>query len=207
MKNPWEMLPLDIYEAHMKLSGISQMQALGAVMKAQLRDYPFKTVAILGIAGGNGLEHIGSTVEKVYGIDINKDYINICKKRYAYLGKRLELICTDLSHIEKLPPCELVLANLIVEYTGMQTFTNLICVSVPCCVSCVIQYSAETDFVSVSPYTNAFERIAAIHEDIDKDTLTKAMDRIGFRKTHEESIALPGSKALTRLDYLDYKDV
>lgn len=72
MSNPWEKVSLKDYENHMKLSTVHKLQELNEIMKSQIYKYKVKTVAILGIAGGNGLEHIDiSKIDKVYGIDIN----------------------------------------------------------------------------------------------------------------------------------------
>lgn len=44
------------------------------MMKEQFQ-FPVSNVVILGIAGGNGLEHIQTEkFKKVYGIDINQHY-------------------------------------------------------------------------------------------------------------------------------------
>lgn len=54
------------------------------MMKEQFDSYDIKVIMILGIAGGNGLEHIKSnTFEKVYGADVNQKYLNECQKRTA----------------------------------------------------------------------------------------------------------------------------
>ena len=58
MKNPWEEIDLEIYESHMRLDSVMQLQAMNAIMKKQLEAYPAATAMILGVAGGNGLEHI-----------------------------------------------------------------------------------------------------------------------------------------------------
>lgn len=58
MKNPWEEIKLSDYENHMKSDYVMQLQGLNEMMKGQLETYPVSTVMILGIAGGNGLEHI-----------------------------------------------------------------------------------------------------------------------------------------------------
>ena len=57
MRNPWEEIRLEDYEKHMALDSVRQLQALNGIMKAQMEAYPVKTVMILGVAGGNGLEH------------------------------------------------------------------------------------------------------------------------------------------------------
>ena len=54
-------------------------------MKGQL-DYPVSSVMILGVAGGNGLEHIQKTrFKKVYGIDVNQHYLNQTAERYVLI--------------------------------------------------------------------------------------------------------------------------
>lgn len=58
MPNPWEEIPLSDYENHMKLDSVMQLQTMNQMMKGQLNAYPVSSVIILGIAGGNGLEHI-----------------------------------------------------------------------------------------------------------------------------------------------------
>ncbi|MDD2302859.1 MAG: methyltransferase type 11, partial [Eubacteriales bacterium] len=68
MNHPWEEINLTDYENHMKLDSVMQLQVMNDVMKAQLSDYPLQTVMILGVAGGNGLEHVTSDkIKRVYG--------------------------------------------------------------------------------------------------------------------------------------------
>ena len=68
--NPWKKIGLSDYENHMSLESVQQLQALNRIMKEQFSNYELlrkKTdiheelhgnVMILGVAGGNGLEHI-----------------------------------------------------------------------------------------------------------------------------------------------------
>ena len=58
MKHPWEEISLDDYENHMSLDSVYQLQTMNAIMKPQFEDYQAETAMILGIAGGNGLQHI-----------------------------------------------------------------------------------------------------------------------------------------------------
>ena len=55
---PWEEIDLKVYENHMSLQSVHQLQALNELMKGQFHTYDVNTAMILGIAGGNGLEHI-----------------------------------------------------------------------------------------------------------------------------------------------------
>ena len=91
MKNPWEEIPLSDYENHMKLDSVMQLQAMNEMMKGQFDAYPITNVVILGIAGGNGLEHISKDkFEKIYGVDINSSYLNGVVRRYPDLNGILE---------------------------------------------------------------------------------------------------------------------
>lgn len=98
MNNPWKEIKLSDYENHMQLETVMQLQALNEMMKSQFEIEKATSIMILGVAGGNGLEHINSLrVEKVYGIDINEDYLKECRQRYKELNVIAEYICEDLT--------------------------------------------------------------------------------------------------------------
>ena len=81
----------------MSLASIMQLQALNKLIEGQLKAWPVSSTMILGIAGGNGLEHIrDSGIKKVYGVDINAAYLSETSVRYQDLGNILELLCIDL---------------------------------------------------------------------------------------------------------------
>ena len=72
MKNPWEDIRLNDYEEHMSLDSVRQLQAMNAIMKEQFAAYDVHTAMVLGIAGGNWLEHVDpEKYRTVYDIDIN----------------------------------------------------------------------------------------------------------------------------------------
>lgn len=97
MKNPWEEISLTDYENHMKLDSVRQLQTMNEMMRGQFNSYSVSSVMILGIAGGNGLEHIQQEkFELVYGVDINSAYLKEAARRYSYLDGVLKytvLIC------------------------------------------------------------------------------------------------------------------
>jgi hypothetical protein len=73
MTNPWEEIPLSDYENHMKLDSVMQLQTMNEMMKGQFDIYPISSVMILGVAGGNGLEHIQKEkFLKVYGVSVHQ---------------------------------------------------------------------------------------------------------------------------------------
>ena len=141
MNNPWKEIDLADYENHMKLDNVMQLQTMNSMMKNQFGDYPVSTAMVLGIAGGNGLEHVSpDKYETVYGVDINEDYLRVVSGRYKDLSGVLKCLCIDLTKdSDKLPHAELVIANLLIEYIGYDAFKNAVTKIDPQFVSCVIQ--------------------------------------------------------------------
>ena len=105
MSNPWEEISLDDYEKHTSLDSVRQLQAMNSIMQEQLNTYPTETAMVLGIAGGNGLEHVRpEKFRKFYGVDINADYLRAVSERYTELSGVLECLHIDLvNEVEKLP--------------------------------------------------------------------------------------------------------
>ena len=94
MNNPWKDISLSDYERHMALDSVQQLQAMNQMMKGQLNQYYIQSAMILGVAGGNGLEHVDTEkLNKVYGVDINQEYLLITKKRYENLYLSWRRIC------------------------------------------------------------------------------------------------------------------
>ena len=204
MKNPWEEIELDVYERHMSLDSVAQLQALNRLMREQLEAYPVRTAMILGVAGGNGLEHVcREKYETVYGVDLNQAYLQAAAQRHPALEGVLRLLHLDLTKdAAQLPQAELVIANLLIEYIGYAAFQAVIEQVRPGYVSCVIQINDDTrDWVSDSPWLHAFDGLDAIHHQMDPRELTAQMGRIGFRETLQASEPLPNGKQFVRLDY------
>ena len=166
-----------------------------------MADHPCRSVAILGVAGGNGVEHAQALpFETIYGVDINADYLAACRARFALLGDRLVLLQRDLTR-DPLPPAQLVIANLLIEYTGVDAFLKRVAQAKPEAVSCVIQHNGAQGFVSASPHAQAFAAIEKLHKDVPVGALTDGMEGIGYALTHLSSHPLPSGKLLLRADF------
>ena len=204
MSNPWEEISLDDYEKHMSLDSVRQLQALDSIMKEQFAAYPVETAAVLGVAGGNGLEHIATDkFRTVYGVDINADYLRAVSQRYTQLSGVLKCLRIDLiNEAEKLPHAQLLIANLLIEYIGYGAFQRAVLQTAPRYVSCVIQINTDVEqWVSESPYLRAFDRLDEVHHQMEEKALTAAMEEIGYSVILQESYPLPNGKALVRLDF------
>lgn len=204
MSNPWEEISLDDYEKHMSLDSVWQLQAMNSIMQEQFNNYLAETAMVLGIAGGNGLEHVSpEKFRKVYGVDINADYLRAVSERYTELSGVLECLHIDLmNEAEKLPQAQLLIANLLIEYIGYGAFQKAVLQTAPEYVSCVIQINIdEEQWVSESPYLHAFDRLDKVHRQMEEKALTAAMDEIGYTLILQESYPLPNGEALVRLDF------
>lgn len=76
MDKPWTHIELVDYENHMQLPSVMQLQAMNDIMYDQFYRYDISSIMILGVAGGNGLNHIKPDVfNRVYGVT-NPTYIS-----------------------------------------------------------------------------------------------------------------------------------
>lgn len=203
MKNPWEDISLTDYENHMKLDSVKQLQALNAMMKDQFDTYAVSQVMILGIAGGNGLEHIRKDkFEKVYGIDINSSYLEAAIRRHPNLCGILECLCIDLlDEVNKLPKADMVIANLLIEYIGYECFQKVIRHVNPQYVSCIIQINLKDHWVSDSPYLHSFDGLERVHCQMEEETLEKTMLEIDFHTIKKLEHMLPNGKKFVQIDF------
>jgi len=199
LTNPWENIDLNIYEKHMGLDTVGQLQLLNKIMKSQL-DYKVSSVAIWGITGGNGLEHIScNDFDSVYGIDINQKYLDEAKNRYSNLDC-LYLEKLDLNDLTTdLPSVELVIANLLIEYIGLDNFIKQIAKNSPKYLSSIIQKDGANDFVSDSIYSKDFKDL--VFSNINENELINRLNEINYKIILEESYNLPNNKELLRLDF------
>lgn len=203
MVNPWQNILLSDYENHMKLNQVKQLQTLNKMMKKQFYQNPVKSIMILGIAGGNGLEHIDNNkIDKVYGVDINTQYLDECRKRYPNLDGILKCLCVNLTEKNlELPYVDIIIANLLIEYIGYKCFKNIIKIVKPKYVSSIIQVNKETAFVSNSPYLHVFDDLNKVHHQINKKELITTMKSIGYCLIDKDDQSLPNEKLLVQLDF------
>ena len=118
--NPWLAVPLDDYEGHMGSRAVNQLAPLADLFGDTLARLRPRSLAVLGVAGGNGLEHVdGSITSRVVGIDVNPAYLEAIRRRFPDL-RGLELVCADLEHETlDVEPVALVHAALVFEHAGL----------------------------------------------------------------------------------------
>jgi threonine dehydrogenase-like Zn-dependent dehydrogenase len=154
------------------------------------------SVAILGIAGGNGLERIEPDItRRIVGIDINPSYLEAVRARFPDLPG-LELHCLDLSAPGGLPePVSLVHAALVFEHAGVEACLDnaIAMVAAGGFLSVVLQLPSEqpvspTGVVSMRQLKERFAHV-------DPGGFRAGVKARGFQLGNEKSIALPGGKS------------
>ena len=132
--NPWRQLPHDTYEKHMGYENVRQLEMLSCIFGEQLAlvaDITEPAVAILGITGGNGLENIEARrYKKIIGLDINEDYLDICRERFNRLPElelhQIDLMTEKERAVDILKQCDLITANLVVKHIHLDNFVDII---------------------------------------------------------------------------------
>ena len=124
MTNPWLSIPLSDYEQHMNAPSVQQAQLLALTLQELVRSYSPASLAILGAAGGNGLEGLPEMgVRRAVAVDINASYLEAARSRYDSRFEVFETIQHDLSTGR--PPFEsvdLVVGSLVLEYIDVERF-------------------------------------------------------------------------------------
>jgi SAM-dependent methyltransferase len=196
--NPWLALPLEDYEGHMGSEAVGQLQPLADLFGEALARLRPRSVAVLGVAGGNGLEHVDATITtRVVGIDVNAAYLDATRQRFPEL-RGLELHCADLQHdLLDVAPVSLVHAALVFEHAGTaRCLDNAVSlVSAGGHLSVVLQLPSD-QHAGVTP--TAFASMATLADDfalVDPHQLRRVLAQRGLRLTHQARLTLSTGKA------------
>jgi len=197
--NPWLALPLEDYEGHMGSAAVSQLAPLADLFGEALVRLRPRSVAVLGVAGGNGLQHVdGTLTTRVVGIDVNPAYLAATRARFPDL-RGLDLRCADLERddLPEVEPVSLVHAALVFEHAGtgrcLDTAVRLVAEGGHLAV--VLQLPSET----LDPVTpSAFASMATLAGDfafVDPHRLRRVLAQRGLRLTHQARLTLSTGKA------------
>jgi trans-aconitate methyltransferase len=198
MSTPWQEIPLLDYEAHMSLPSVGQARMLADLLARLIERHTPASIAIIGCAGGNGLDRIDSTrVERVVAIDINPEYIAAAERRYGDLPANLDFRCADVqSELLTFDPVDLIYAALVFEYVDISaTLATLKRNLRPGGTLAVLLQLPHSDQhpVSASPYKSLNKLIPALKL-VEPDELRSHAMTAGFAVGGSERIDLPSGK-------------
>jgi hypothetical protein len=197
MSNPWAGIPLADYEGHMSSPAVGQLGALADLFAEAIALRQPASLAILGVAGGNGLDRIDSKLTKlVVGLDVNPLYLEAVRKRYS-TRLNLQLHCTDLAtQTVSIKPVQLVHAALIFEHagTGLALKNALLLVAAGGALSVVLQLPGRAGREVGSSGVASVQKLASHFSLIDPAHFCARLEEHSFRLIHETRCSLPADK-------------
>lgn len=197
--NPWQEIPLADYEAHMRADAVGQAVALSEMFGEVLELRKPASVAVLGVAGGNGLERINQRqTNRVVGVDLNPEYLATVRERFAHMAG-LELYAADLSEeMLALAPVELVHVALVFEHAGLGLCLEnaLGLVAHSGALSVVLQLPSTESQVVGSSGVASIGKLSSHFKLVDTATLMRTLAERGLRLIHEDTRSVPAGKQL-----------
>jgi len=197
MPNPWLSIPLSDYEGHMESPEVRQLGILSELFAETLSRCRPGSVAVLGIAGGNGLDHIdGAITKRVVGLDVNPAYLEAARSRFARKCD-LELHCVDLAEQRvDLEPVQLVHAALVFEHAGVDLcLENAISLVAPGgALSVVLQLPAEAQQNVGASRFSAMQTLKSHFQFVDPAWLSRKLAERNFRLMHQTRRSMPAGK-------------
>jgi SAM-dependent methyltransferase len=199
MTNPWLDIPLADYEGHMALPEIAQAQMLADELESAVRQHAPSSIAIIGCSGGNGFARLlGTTVERIVGIDINSTYVAAAQARFGTQFPQLALHVADIHEaLPNIMPVEMIFAGLIFEYVDLCAVMNnlhRLCAPDGTLVAVLQASSAEARAVSPSPY-RTLQRLAPAIQLRHPGAVEVAAVEVGFALATTRSLTLPSGKS------------
>ena len=203
---PWLTIPLADYEDHMRAPQVGQAALLADALAALVARLRPPSLAILGAAGGNGLDRIDpGVVRRVGAVDINPDYLAVCSKRYASRFETLITATDDISAGQPaFEPVHLVYAALIAEYVPLPKFAAYVGAAMHALgtLAVILQFpGVGSQVVTPSAYTS-LARLAPMFHYVEPDPLTALLQQNNLRRVSSSTVRGPGDKAFALLEFV-----
>jgi predicted TPR repeat methyltransferase len=206
--NPWLTIPLEDYERHMSHHLVGQSSLLNSLTKKYLDEIKPERAIFLGVAGGNGLEHIDNNItQRVYGIDINPDYLNTTFRRYKNSIAYLQLLNLDIAkNSESICKADFIWAALVLEYTGIDKALEFCTNNMSKGGHLMVSIQSNSNKESISPtgiesIKNAGQMFSIVHPE---NLISKALKKEFILKDREENI-LPNEKSIITFHFVGYE--
>lgn len=203
--SPWNKIPLEDYENHMSHDSVGQLAVLNLLTKKYLDILKPKICLFLGIAGGNGLEHIENCItKKVIGIDINSNYLEKAKERYGEKIPSLELINFDITTEAKtFCKADFIWAGLVLEYTGIDKSLEFAINNLQTKGNLIVSVQSNNGVQSVSQSgIESVQKVGSIFQLVDPEILVVKANEIGFKLAGSEESFFPNGKSLKTFHFI-----
>jgi hypothetical protein len=176
---------------------------LADLLEGLVERYVPASVAIIGCAGGNGLDRACvQRLARVVAVDINPQYLQETGRRYSTRVPGLELHCVDVQTDQlRFEPVELVYAALLFEHVDVASTMKTLwrgCRSGGV-LAAVLQAPHEGQSpVSASPY-RSLQMLASTMKLVAPGSLRAYATAVGFSLDAENAYQLPTGKTFSVL--------
>jgi methyltransferase family protein len=198
LPNPWLEIPLSDYEAHMLLPSVGQAQMLAETLEALVKRYAPRSAAILGCAGGNGLERLAPLhLERIVGVDINPRYVATVRERFGGILPGLDLYAADLESPQQLfASVEFIYAALVFEHIELMkglSFVRRHCAPGGLWATVLQRRDEHAEPVSASPYSS-LRRLDSDFQWVPPEELRAKAGLSGFTPERSGELVAGGGK-------------
>ena len=203
--NPWTTIPLTDYEQHMSHSSVGQLSLLNSLTKKYLAKLKPATCLFMGIAGGNGLEHIDNDISKnVIGIDINQEYLDVCFKRYHDRIDSLQLLELDITKdTNRICSADFIWAALVLEYAGIDKCLEFSNNNILRGGHFIVTIQSNNNLQSVSPTeVESVKKAGTIFNTVDPEVMLVKAKELGYALVDEQVNQLPNRKSFLTFDLI-----
>ena len=189
----------------MSHGSVGQLSLLNLLTKKYLAKLKPATCLFMGIAGGNGLEHVDNEIsKKIIGIDINREYLDVCFKRYHDRMNSLQLLELDFTkETKRICSSDFIWAALVLEYAGIDKcleFSNNNIVQGGHFIV-TIQVNNNLQSVSVTG-VESVKKAGIIFSAVDPEVLLVKAKELGYALVDEEINQLPNGKSFMTFDFM-----
>ena len=189
----------------MALPSIGQAQLLGTALQRTIAQGRPRSLAVLGVAGGNGLESVDrDLVRRVVALDFNPEYLALCSHRYAASFAEFEPVLHDLSQGPPvITPVECVFAGLVLEYLRVEVFCDYLAsmLTPRGSFAALLQHSSPTQpEVSPSPFTS-LTRLESAFSFVAPAVLDDHLSANGFSRIVRDRYDLDSGKSFYYASY------
>jgi hypothetical protein len=189
----------------MALPSVGQAQLLGAGLQRTVAQFRPCSLAVLGVAGGNGLECLErDLVRRVVALDFNPDYLALCSRPYAASFTEFEPVLHDLSHGPPgITPVDCVFAGLVLEYVCVESFCGYLAslLTTGGSFAALLQLPSPTlAEVSPSPFSS-LTRLESAFSFVDPASLHDRLSTHGFSRIVSDRYDLDSGKSFYYASY------
>lgn len=178
---------------------VAQSEALDRLFAATVADHKPSSIVILGCATGNGFRHIDPAVtERVIGVDINPEYLDILKSRYKKIIPGLVPLQVDVtSENFRIDPVSLVFAGLIFEYVDPSVAVRRIVKNLKNrgILAAVLQLPSEFSGPVTNTKYKSLELLNPLMQLVNPDQFTEICTRENLTEVKREIIPLKQGKS------------